>query len=120
MEGGATHGPISFLGADLGGPGPDHRPGPGWKVARPVVPNTGSEQHLTYPVPAASRAPKHLFHFIIRYEGEGIVDGNVADVLKAQLGKKEKEEKEGASVSSLPAQSALPSGVGDLLTGAGP
>jgi len=35
-----------------------------------------------YPVPAARKQPKHLFHFIIRYEGEGIVDDTVAGVLK--------------------------------------
>jgi hypothetical protein len=31
-----------------------------------------------YPVPYPPQAPKHLFHFIIRYEGEGIIDSNVA------------------------------------------
>jgi hypothetical protein len=31
-----------------------------------------------YPVPMAPVGPKHLFHFIIRYEGEGIIDSNVA------------------------------------------
>lgn len=30
-----------------------------------------------YPVPTSLQAPKHLFHFIIRYEGEGIIDSNV-------------------------------------------
>jgi hypothetical protein len=35
-----------------------------------------------YPVPAAAKQPKHLFHFIIRYEGEGVVDNNVADMVK--------------------------------------
>src|SRR5262249_3724366 len=37
-----------------------------------------------YHVPQSGWArPKHLFHFIIRYEGEGIIDSTVADVLKA-------------------------------------
>jgi hypothetical protein len=53
--------------------------------ARPVAPVTASQ---AYPVPNLSQAPKHLFHFIIRYEGEGIIDSNVtkfAEVLsKAQ------------------------------------
>lgn len=35
-----------------------------------------------YPVPAQKKAPKHLFHFIIRYEGEGIVDDNVVKAIK--------------------------------------
>jgi hypothetical protein len=40
------------------------------------------EQNLSYPVPAQPKAPKHLFHFIIRYEGEGIVDDNVVKAMK--------------------------------------
>ncbi len=39
-----------------------------------------------YPVPAASRPPRHLFHFIIRYEGEGVIDANVVKFMKAQSG----------------------------------
>lgn len=37
-----------------------------------------------YPVPAAVKQPKHLFHFIIRYEGEGIIDDNVVKFMKWQ------------------------------------
>jgi len=37
----------------------------------------------TYPVPYPPLAPKHLFHFIIRYEGEGIIDSNVVKFAKA-------------------------------------
>lgn len=40
----------------------------------PVGPVHSSQ---AYPVPDAMKAPKHLFHFIIRYEGEGIIDSNV-------------------------------------------
>jgi hypothetical protein len=29
------------------------------------------------------QTPKHLFHFIIRYEGEGIIDSNVVKFAKA-------------------------------------
>jgi hypothetical protein len=35
-----------------------------------------------YPVPSPPVGPKHLFHFIIRYEGEGIIDSNVAKFTK--------------------------------------
>lgn len=35
-----------------------------------------------YPVPGVAQAPKHLFHFIIRYEGAGIVDSNVVKMVK--------------------------------------
>lgn len=41
-----------------------------------------AEASLSYPVPAQAKTPKHLFHFIIRYEGEGIVDDTVAKVIK--------------------------------------
>jgi hypothetical protein len=41
------------------------------------------EPSLGYAVPAPIKAPKHLFHFIIRYEGEGIIDDNVVKFLKA-------------------------------------
>jgi hypothetical protein len=34
-------------------------------------------------VPMSPVGPKHLFHFIIRYEGEGIIDANVAKFAKA-------------------------------------
>jgi hypothetical protein len=37
----------------------------------------------SYPVPTLSQGPKHLFHFIIRYEGEGIIDSNVVKFAKA-------------------------------------
>jgi hypothetical protein len=61
-----------------------------------------------YPVPAARKQPKHLFHFIIRYEGEGIVDDTVAGVLK-ELYKKtsaEDESQEDKPKSVCPATSA--------------
>jgi thiol-disulfide isomerase/thioredoxin len=38
-----------------------------------------------YPVPSVTQ-PKHLFHFIIRYEGEGIIDSNVVDMVKIMYG----------------------------------
>jgi len=41
------------------------------------------EPSLSYPVPAPVKTPKHLFHFIIRYEGEGIVDDNIVKAMKA-------------------------------------
>jgi hypothetical protein len=48
----------------------------------------------SYPVPAAVKPPKHLFHFIIRYEGDGIIDDNVVKFMKAQTkGEKETSNK---------------------------
>jgi hypothetical protein len=37
----------------------------------------------SYPVPAPAKPPKHLFHFLIRYEGDGIIDDNVVKFMKA-------------------------------------
>ncbi|HTU19757.1 MAG TPA: hypothetical protein VMG10_16970 [Gemmataceae bacterium] len=39
----------------------------------------------SYPVPAQVKPPKHLFHFIIRYEGEGIIDDNVVKFMKGYI-----------------------------------
>jgi hypothetical protein len=48
-------------------------------LLRPVDPTPPA----TYPVPRPTNQPKHLFHFIIRYEGDGIVDSSVVDMVKA-------------------------------------
>jgi hypothetical protein len=50
------------------------------------------EPGVSYPVPAPVRPPKHLFHFIIRYEGEGIIDENVVKWWKMQYGTKDEKE----------------------------
>ena len=39
----------------------------------------------SYPVPAPVKTPKHLFHFLIRYEGEGIIDDNVVKFMKGYV-----------------------------------
>jgi hypothetical protein len=39
----------------------------------------------SYPVPAPVKPPKHLFHFLIRYEGEGIIDDNVVKFMKGYV-----------------------------------
>jgi hypothetical protein len=50
------------------------------------------QQRPGYPVPSRAQAPKHLFHFIIRYEGQGIVDDTVADVIKDVYKAKQAQE----------------------------
>jgi hypothetical protein len=64
-----------------------------------LKPPAVAEQSLSYPVPAPVRAPKHLFHFIIRYEGEGIIDDSVVQAIKAyyRAERKEKDDKDGAT-----------------------
>ena len=39
-----------------------------------------------YPVPNPVQQPKHLFHLILRYEGEGIVDAEMVQMLKGLVG----------------------------------
>ncbi len=56
-----------------------------------------------YPVPAPVKTPKHLFHFLIRYEGEGIIDDNVVKYMKVQSQAEKSEKKsESTSESSAP------------------
>jgi hypothetical protein len=68
----------------------------GFRVPLAPAPQPVPAPTLSYPVPPQTHSPKHLFHFIIRYEGEGIVDDNVVKAIKAQyqIDKKEKEGKE--------------------------
>src|SRR5262249_38295247 len=39
-----------------------------------------------HPVPTHAKAPKHLFHFIIRYGGEGIIGSSVGDLFNKICG----------------------------------
>ena len=66
---------------------------------------------LAYPVPAQAKAPKHLFHFIVRYEGEGIIDDSVVKVMKAYIQAEKKAAAAAApvAVDSAPASSSTPS-----------
>ena len=45
-----------------------------------------SNSMSTTMAPAPNPRPKHLFHFIIRYEGEGIIDSNVVEFNKVMNG----------------------------------
>ena len=53
-----------------------------YKVELPKTAKPAPEPNLSYPVPAQAKTPKHLFHFIIRYEGEGIIDDNIVKAMK--------------------------------------
>ena len=82
-----------------------HHSAPGHDVVPTAYPAPGllkaagpsSEPSLSYPVPAPVKAPKHLFHFIIRYEGEGLIDDSVVKALRTYT----KAEK-AASVNAAP------------------
>jgi hypothetical protein len=54
--------------------------------------DSAASKTTAYPIPAQAQQPKHLFHFIIRYEGEGIIDSTVAGVLKQLYGAEEETE----------------------------
>jgi hypothetical protein len=87
-------------------------------------PPPAQEPNAVYPVPPPARQPKHLFHFIIRYEGAGIIDSNVVKFMKAQSEqksavsepeKKETEDKD-ATITTHPAV-AVESGEGAKFEG---
>jgi hypothetical protein len=64
------------------------------------------QSSLSYPVPAQAKAPKHLFHFIVRYEGEGIIDDSVVRVLKSYF-----QEERKAAKAAPPASAPAPANV---------
>jgi hypothetical protein len=86
-----------------------------------TAPVTASQ---AYPVPYPPAAPKHLFHFIIRYEGDGIIDSSVVEFSKALIQAQIAESRNNQpppSPTPTPVQSggvnALPGG---LIGGNGP
>jgi hypothetical protein len=52
-------------------------------VAQPLLSSQPAIPLTNYAVPAQRQQPKHLFHFIIRYEGDGVIDANIVDFMKA-------------------------------------
>jgi hypothetical protein len=70
------------------------------------------EQSSSYPVAPPVKAPKHLFHFIIRYEGEGIIDDNVVKFTKIQAG----GDKSGTAVNAPSVSSVSSAIMGSLVT----
>jgi len=51
--------------------------------AQPILSSQPAIPLANYPVQAQRQQPKHLFHFIIRYEGDGVIDANIVDFMKA-------------------------------------
>ncbi len=62
-----------------------------------VRPNNG------YPIPAPLQQPKHLFHLVIRYEGDGISDATVAGLVK-ELSQAGADKDAGAKPEAEPAK----------------
>jgi hypothetical protein len=71
-----------------------------YRTPAELKPPAGPEPPMPYPVPAPLRAPKHLFHFIIRYEGDGIIDDSVVQAMKAYYRAEGKEKAETGSTSA--------------------
>lgn len=69
------------------------RPAPAGEIPAPpasitltagtIAPPARAVAGAGYPIPVADARPKHLFHFVIRYEGDGVIDTNVAQMVKA-------------------------------------
>jgi hypothetical protein len=57
--------------------------------------DTAVNKSSAYPVPAPLQQPKHLFHVVIRYEGDGIADTNVVDLVKSFTGDDSAKEDKG-------------------------
>ena len=54
-----------------------------YQAPEPLRTSSPAPEPSSYPVPAPVKPPKHLFHFLIRYEGDGIIDDNVVKFMKA-------------------------------------
>jgi hypothetical protein len=67
--------------------------------------------HSGYLLPTATKPPKHLFHLIIRYEGDGVINQNVVDVCKScgLVSAAQEETKKGTDkpAAAKPASSSL-------------
>ena len=82
---------------------------PGQDAMRSVGPM--QTRPSSYPVPYPPQAPKHLFHFIIRYEGDGVIDANVAKFAKALSMSQEKS----VSATNMPTATYAVSGASSAL-----
>jgi hypothetical protein len=67
----------------------------------PAVPSVNKS--AAYPIPAPLQQPKHLFHMVFRYEGEGALQAAVGDLVKTlnrdSTDKEDKPSKEDAEKS---------------------
>ena len=81
------------------GSAPDRGVVPAAYRAPALLKASSPEPSLSYPVPAQAKPPKHLFHFIIRYEGEGIIDDSVVKAMKAYT-QAEKKASEAAAADA--------------------
>jgi hypothetical protein len=84
-------------------PRSDHQVVPAQYTGPSLIQSSGAAAPPTsaYPVPAQTKQPKHLFHFIIRYEGEGLIDANVVKFTRA-LNAQDASRGSAAPVTSCP------------------
>jgi hypothetical protein len=76
--------------------------------APPRAQDAVAESGVSYSVPPPVRPPKHLFHMIIRYEGDGIIDDNVVKMIQAQSGGASCGTPTAAPAACLPLGVSLP------------
>jgi hypothetical protein len=81
-----------------------------YRASAPLTTSTPiAEPNSSYPVATPVRQPKHLFHFIIRYEGDGIIDDNVVKFMKAQYqSDKSKSKNSEAAPTTVPSVVGVP------------
>jgi len=77
---------------------------PASSTPQPANGNRGS-----YPIPAPLAQPKHLFHFIIRYEGDGLADQSMLAAAMAAAGQNQDDAPKKAGKSK-----AAKAGVPDM------
>jgi hypothetical protein len=79
------------------------RPDSGLVRARYAAPNLiqpAAAAPSAYPVPAPVKPPKHLFHFIIHYDGEGAADSDFTGLIKALNGVSEEKDTSAAKAKA--------------------
>jgi hypothetical protein len=104
---------ITFLAFFLGWPGHQQSAAESPQVATVAdaagkaapLPEATAANRVNYPIPAPAKPPKHLFHFVIRYEGDGLIDQSAVEACKSCLSQAAKEEATKASNKPAPAKS---------------
>jgi hypothetical protein len=75
------------------------------KPTTPVRAEATATYNGGYPIPAPVKPPKHLFHLVFRYEGDGLIDQNAVAactscVMQAATGEKDKTPEKPAAAKS--------------------
>ncbi len=74
--------------------------------ALPPAAEATAANPTNYLIPTPATPPRHLFHLIIRYEGDGLIDQNAVEVCKSCLMQASQEETKKTSDKPAPEKSA--------------